>query len=1436
MRKSWVIKAVVCGIIFLFVGTSIVPNISRNLRADPLPSYIIVHALNPEGIEIASIQGVNQNTVEIYDEDNLIGYGAYNSETHNQPIEINAGNHIIKVNFNGITIEQNISVSEGETQVLTFTFTRTIFDIYSLFTGGAKLTGIASASEIAPLGWLYHYSLLSEGEGQGWERQISAVSRSPYWAAYGSTIMTGRFFGRINVYSEAQEHIAISVDASIEVVLSSSQLDYLLNAITSWAPTTFYGTYPFSVTIGGGDNLINPNFTNWFVNIPAYLGTKHTAAYIRGQCFRGTTISSGGVPIGAEATYFTMPASGSNDIIKIGAGDSSYWFETGASVDSVFTHNEGMTCVSVPYDLLGTGINENENPPTLSLSISGGLQVYEGGYKGIVFRRTEDYPTFQVTSDKVIQSDEEIKVYLSKGSWSETITCNPAGSGGGTWKFDTTWRFTSSSWDGTGTDIPAGVYNAQAKLVRNGNVITSSSVKNFYAIFNTPSGLTTDEKNAFLYGGSRVTDGVWFGVREQDNTHPNWDYGFDFAQVYYLHPYSVEIFNRAISQVDGKTSPSSAANTLLSYEYDLFAYSRDYHTNDIIDLLNNYDEAQCADDANVLTALFRSVGIPSHPVTVDANLDRQRWWFDTWTEAYVNGNWYCYHPHENMGPVTRRTAGNIWSVAEKPDNDLLIMGGPLWSSGDLDDNNEELKFRYFMLDSYGNKIVTNKPSDGRPWPDDGSSGFWMNSWVDELSVDYWGKTHDDPPKRPPEKNVTIDVILDEEEYNIGDVLEATITISNNIDDSITSDLKFEIISDNIRSSVFGDTSLYVSTQQETIPGNDNITIEKQFTIPTDVFLNTKYFVKVSFEEVTSKVSFDIDSFIDISASVPSSMTNDSSAIVTVTITNTQDFFISDITVFLGSSYNINVQNPFQIISSLQAHSDETLSWTINSIEPDLATLNYAISSSVAGNENVIKHFWVLSDPEFDVSDESYLYNTAPGSPVDVEFQVKNIGGLDATSVTVDIDPPTGVSTTTTHWDIPILSGGEEQALQTTLSFTLSDDFFIDIHVEDGSGHTAEGSIYVEINENAPTADANGPHSGNPGESIQFDGSGSSDSDGTIVSYTWDFGDGYMGSGVNPIHAYDNPGNYSVILVVEDNNGDRDTDTSSVTINNPSFANFIFSPYEPTDIEEVYFIDLSIDLDGYVVDWHWDFGDGDTSTDQNPMHQYDDDGIYTVTLIVWDDFDASDTVTQDIEILPFDNIPPTTTKIVSIPKYGPNNEWVTSSTQFNFTATDDLSGVNKTYYRVWYNGVWDDWMIYAGKFTLSGEGKHYLEYYSVDNVGNVEETHNQTHYVDNSPPVVTISAFPIILWPPNHKMKNVCISGSATDAGSGIATVTFTIVDEYDLVEPTLTGFGQIIQLEAWRNGNDMDGRTYTITATATDNLGYVATASTVVRVPHDQGN
>lgn len=84
---------------------------------------------------------------------------------------------------------------------------------------------------------------------------------------------------------------------------------------------------------------------------------------------------------------------------------------------------------------------------------------------------------------------------------------------------------------------------------------------------------------------------------------------------------------------------------------------------------------------------------------------------------------------------------------------------------------------------------------------------------------------------------------------------------------------------------------------------------------------------------------------------------------------------------------------------------------------------------------------------------------------------------------------------------------------------------------------------------APTADAGGPYNGTEAVSLTFDGSASSDSDGTIVRYDWDFGDGTTApnAGPSPAHTYAAPGSYPITLTVTDDGGLTDVGQTTATI-------------------------------------------------------------------------------------------------------------------------------------------------------------------------------------------------------------------------------------------------------------------------------------------------
>jgi len=107
--------------------------------------------------------------------------------------------------------------------------------------------------------------------------------------------------------------------------------------------------------------------------------------------------------------------------------------------------------------------------------------------------------------------------------------------------------------------------------------------------------------------------------------------------------------------------------------------------------------------------------------------------------------------------------------------------------------------------------------------------------------------------------------------------------------------------------------------------------------------------------------------------------------------------------------------------------------------------------------------------------------------------------------------------------------------------------FIVWKILDKSGDDGGEPGDEEAKDNPPVADAGGPYNGKISEEIQFDGSGSSDSDGSIVSYYWEFGDGTSDTEVSPTHKYQKEGEYKVILTVTDSSGLSQTSETTVTI-------------------------------------------------------------------------------------------------------------------------------------------------------------------------------------------------------------------------------------------------------------------------------------------------
>ncbi len=168
----------------------------------------------------------------------------------------------------------------------------------------------------------------------------------------------------------------------------------------------------------------------------------------------------------------------------------------------------------------------------------------------------------------------------------------------------------------------------------------------------------------------------------------------------------------------------------------------------------------------------------------------------------------------------------------------------------------------------------------------------------------------------------------------------------------------------------------------------------------------------------------------------------------------------------------------------------------------------------------------------------------------------------------------------------------------------------------------------------------------PFNEITFNDCSSSDG-GRIVSWYWDFGDGVTSgqrntSHVYPVHTFDSPERYTVNLTVTDSIGQISSVRKTVQIPTyipaPLVAGYTYASSTsgiPTDMSfEVKFTDSSSHPDTDIISWYWDFGDGDSSTEQNPTHLYKGMKDFTVSLTVIDHLGQISTYTEVVNPRPF----------------------------------------------------------------------------------------------------------------------------------------------------------------------------------------------------------
>lgn len=200
------------------------------------------------------------------------------------------------------------------------------------------------------------------------------------------------------------------------------------------------------------------------------------------------------------------------------------------------------------------------------------------------------------------------------------------------------------------------------------------------------------------------------------------------------------------------------------------------------------------------------------------------------------------------------------------------------------------------------------------------------------------------------------------------------------------------------------------------------------------------------------------------------------------------------------------------------------------------------------------------------------------------------------------------------------------------TFNVKGVYTVTLTVRDSIGVTDTDSAIVTIQNRAPTAAfAFSPAAPTVRDIVTFADT-STDPDGTIGGWIWDFGDGTTSTLPNPTHRFAANGPKGVVLTVTDNDGSTASVSHTVTVTNLNpQADFAFQPSSVITGEVVRFTDASTDEDGSVTSWDWDFGDGSSAATRNPSHTYDSAGTYQVSLTVTDNDGAEHTVTVSVTV-------------------------------------------------------------------------------------------------------------------------------------------------------------------------------------------------------------
>lgn len=199
-------------------------------------------------------------------------------------------------------------------------------------------------------------------------------------------------------------------------------------------------------------------------------------------------------------------------------------------------------------------------------------------------------------------------------------------------------------------------------------------------------------------------------------------------------------------------------------------------------------------------------------------------------------------------------------------------------------------------------------------------------------------------------------------------------------------------------------------------------------------------------------------------------------------------------------------------------------------------------------------------------------------------------------------------------------------------------------------------------------------------SVAFDAGSSTDAEGPLT-YAWSFGDNSTATGATPSHTYQAAGVYGVTLTVTDTAGQTASRTHSVTVAAPNQLPTAAFTATVDQLKVSVDAAASVDADGTIQSYAWNWGDGANTTGSTSSHTYDSPGAKTITLTVTDDRGGSAVLVRTVDAVapPVPNAPPTAALSATVGSDG-------RTVSVDGSASTDNDGTISTYAWDWGDGT------------------------------------------------------------------------------------------------------------------------------------------------------